>query len=478
MRPETAILPAVARIARATPARLHASTPAIVCFILGLLGALPLVLLTPPFQVPDEAQHFARAYQLSEGSLWSEMRGGRVGADLPASLSASIEHVLGSTQEHADHPVRPQPLAETLADLARPLAPDDRAFLGFAGAAVYSPLPYVPQILGIWMGRAFALGPLGLLYMGRLFNVLASLALVALATRLTPIGKNIVLVTGLLPMALYQDASLSPDAMVIASAFVFVALALRAQAHGGWRRPDMTGAILAGTLVCSLKPVYAPMLVIALVPDLFVKERRRDTIVSHLLIVGFVAAISFAWLQSTSSIFILPRPGTSLRGQAAFMATAPLDVLMVLARTLVDKSLVYYQSTIGMFGWMKIRAPDLLYQLPVFAAAVLLFAERERSDAADKRAASWHIMLALVCFGLVLIALYLIWTPVAMPVVEGVQGRYFLPFLGLAGIAILRLTPPLGKGLAPSYVLASLVVLVLMQIMVCDLTIVGAYTVF
>jgi hypothetical protein len=40
--------------------------PAVICFLLGLLGALPLVVLTPPFQVPDESQHFLRGYQLSE----------------------------------------------------------------------------------------------------------------------------------------------------------------------------------------------------------------------------------------------------------------------------------------------------------------------------------------------------------------------------------------------------------------------------
>jgi hypothetical protein len=45
----------------------HAGTrgPGLLC----LLAALPLVVLTPPFQVPDEPQHFARPFQLSEGRL-------------------------------------------------------------------------------------------------------------------------------------------------------------------------------------------------------------------------------------------------------------------------------------------------------------------------------------------------------------------------------------------------------------------------
>jgi hypothetical protein len=32
--------------------------PALVFLLLGMFGVVPLVVLTPPFQVPDEAQHF------------------------------------------------------------------------------------------------------------------------------------------------------------------------------------------------------------------------------------------------------------------------------------------------------------------------------------------------------------------------------------------------------------------------------------
>jgi len=71
---------------QALPSQSAQLRPAVICFLLGLLGALPLVVLTPPFQVPDESQHFLRAYQLSELRMRAIVQGGETKAMLPSSL--------------------------------------------------------------------------------------------------------------------------------------------------------------------------------------------------------------------------------------------------------------------------------------------------------------------------------------------------------------------------------------------------------
>ncbi len=43
-----------------------------VFLILGLLFGLAFVFVTPPFQVPDEYNHFFRAYEISQGKLLSQ----------------------------------------------------------------------------------------------------------------------------------------------------------------------------------------------------------------------------------------------------------------------------------------------------------------------------------------------------------------------------------------------------------------------
>jgi len=69
--------------------------------IVGFIFGVAILILTPPFQVPDEPQHFFRAFQLSEGRFRDlvvlapdekdGMRSGRYGTMLPKSLSALVD---------------------------------------------------------------------------------------------------------------------------------------------------------------------------------------------------------------------------------------------------------------------------------------------------------------------------------------------------------------------------------------------------
>ena len=136
------------------------SFPMLLCLLVGLLGTLPLVILTPPFQVPDEAQHFERAYQISEGGLRAEVHDGVAGAELPASLPALVRKCLGTDAILALRRVTPAPLARSAALRAMPLDPGQQRFVDFTGAAVYPPLAYLPQAAGIAIGRALGAGPL------------------------------------------------------------------------------------------------------------------------------------------------------------------------------------------------------------------------------------------------------------------------------------------------------------------------------
>src|SRR5690606_35175828 len=46
-------------------------------------ATLFFALVTPPFQAPDENQHYMKALLLSEGRTLAEQRGERIGAELP-----------------------------------------------------------------------------------------------------------------------------------------------------------------------------------------------------------------------------------------------------------------------------------------------------------------------------------------------------------------------------------------------------------
>jgi hypothetical protein len=138
---------------QAAPVRAAWPRPSLLCFLLGLLGAVPLVVLTPPFQVPDENLHFLRAYQLSELQLTAIMQEGEARVELPASLEARamrpsslielVETFLGTRAVYHARPISEQPLRRTLMALDRPLDPGRRELV--IVPATKAPPSYAPQ---------------------------------------------------------------------------------------------------------------------------------------------------------------------------------------------------------------------------------------------------------------------------------------------------------------------------------------------
>src|SRR5271166_553048 len=249
---------------QAAPVRAAWPRPSLLCFLLGLLGVLPLVVLTPPFQVPDESLHFLRAYQLSELQLTATMQEGEARvvfpallearAMLPSSLIELVETFLGTRKVYGPRPISEQPLRRTWMALDRPLDPGRQELV--IVPAYIAPLSYAPQAIAIAAGRWLGAGPLALLYLGRLANALVAVIVLAWAVHLMPIGREMTMLLGLLPMATYEYASVSPDAATITTAFLFTAVALRAQLSGHWNPREVALAIVSGLFFCTHKPVY------------------------------------------------------------------------------------------------------------------------------------------------------------------------------------------------------------------------------
>ncbi len=404
-----------------------ASSPAAMTLGIGLLGAIIFAVLTPPFQVPDEPQHFFRAYQLSEGGVFAEVRDGRAGGTLPAALVESAEAFLHSRALHTARPVTPHPLGQSLRELARPLDPGRREFIDFSGAAIYAPFAYAPQALAIGGGRLLGGGPLALLLAARLANGIAAALLLALAVRLMPGCATMAMGAALLPMAVFEYGSASPDALLIASVFLFTAVTLRSALEARWPAGRVVLAAGCGIVFCTLKPVYAPLLLIGAWAGL-----RAGPVRAAMLAQGAVLAVTLtatlAWLWLARPGLVLPVPGTDLAAQARWIVSDPQAFASVLVATVSDGAFLYF-TAVGVLGWLSVTLPLPLYALPLPALVAGLLADSGRGPRLPLGAAAWGALMVGSSAVLVMTALYLYASPVGADRVAGVQGRYFLPLL-------------------------------------------------
>ena len=204
------------RLSEFTPAQVFVGVATVV-------GAL-LVVITPPFQVPDEPNHLARAFQVSEGRFVSQRIAGSVGGWLPRSLDQVADTVMGKVPFNPD--VKPD-LDTWARAFDIPLLPHDRIEAVFPNTALSGPVAYLPQAFGIDLGRMQGVSALMLLYWGRFASLFWCVALTALAIRWLTVRPWTCMLLALLPMTLYVRSSVSSDGPTLALTMLAMAICLR-----------------------------------------------------------------------------------------------------------------------------------------------------------------------------------------------------------------------------------------------------------
>lgn len=173
--------------------------------VLGLL----YILIMPMFRVPDSVNHYVRAYGILEGNFLTP-KGGQI--DIPENLIP-----------YAWYSYTPYILFK---HFNMEINMNDVISHNNANMALYSPLSYVFQVIGIGMAKLFSNNTYILVLTGCFANFVGCTILLYFAIKRIPYGKNLLMFISLLPMALQERASLSVDAITYASIIALFALCL------------------------------------------------------------------------------------------------------------------------------------------------------------------------------------------------------------------------------------------------------------
>lgn len=422
-----------------------------------LLGLLYMVVL-PPLSAPDEVSHYISAYQLSNRFLRKEAADsqGRVYIRAQDAWAEDLEDVLaddgsgviregdtvivGQTVEQDTYElIRQRGLGGQDAGQQSGNQPEgNQPVPSYQPAVRTTPLAYIPQALGISMGRLLGLGTLGLMFLGRIFNLLFYCTVGFFAVRRIPLGKEVLCGVGLLPMSLHLAASMSYDVMILALSGYFLAacldLAYRAERVRG-RDVAVLAAVLAVMGPC--KMVYG---VIAgwclLIPVKKFGGRGKWALSAAAVLGAFGAAMAVVNLQTVALytgiqdryITWAQEPGYSF----AQLIHSPLKVLRLCYNTLTGYGEQLYSGMIGsMMGNMDpvLNVPYVVI-LGLTALLVVLALRKPGEPLLIRKGQKlWIWFLAFLCLGALMFSMLLTWTPLSATMIQGVQGRYLLPFL-------------------------------------------------
>lgn len=396
------------------------------------------IFVMPPFLGPDEQFQMYRAYQVSEGSYTFDLNSnGGAGYSYPAGLIGDI----GTFYEHTNSGVKVTPsLLINLAQKKIDLNTKNKVFVENEGMVAYSPLAFVPQTIGITIAKNIYPSALIMLYVTRLFNLIAFIGFIYLAIRLTPIGKLSMFVIALFPMAIQQAASASSDVTAIGLGFLAVALFLKLyiQTAKITRRQIFYVLILA-VWIGMVKQTY-PLLILPflfLPVKLFNSRRQRITVKLLTLFLSFGSAIIwYLYIKNLGFAFINPSSwGAGQYQQMNFILHNSTSFLHTLFNTFVvnlSPNTSGPSLLLGIFGQFSLLTYAMPISMMLVTFVLLLFTLLVQNNPKLNRKIQVIFLLVFIMSVLAIAAtLYLVWTPVGTSIINGIQGRYFLPLLPL-----------------------------------------------
>lgn len=390
-----------------------------------LLGGLYMILF-PPLSAPDDNIHFETAYYHSSRML------GQEGVDKQG-------HVLVREEDYrAFYELRTANGQSLIATWDNLLAMDHSQKLVSSDNPPLTAPGYCYWLsgAGIALARLLGLGKYLMYFLGKGFVFLGYLAAGFFTIRLMPFAKNMLFLVYLLPISIQQATSFSYDTTVNALAFLLIAYCL----HLAFQVDKMTprrwiGLVALSAILAPCKVVYVLIsLCCLLIPRTKVaKNWHYYTGVAATLAASLISLLIFqagkiSSVASDSHQVALGGTNYTL----GYFLQAPQKLIGMYVRTFQEYGDFYLSSMLGgKLGRLDVDIPWML--ILVFAALLLLSVIPQQKDTLSLSAPK-KLWLAVICAGVVgatMLGLMFDWTPETSAVIEGVQGRYFLPILPL-----------------------------------------------
>lgn len=388
------------------------------------------MLVMPTFKNHDEYYHWLRAYEISEGHFMTPIKDGVQGSMMPKSVAEIFpEDWINMTYSDVKERLNVK------------LNNEDRTILNSETAAVYSFVQYIPQAIGIALGKLITNNTYLLTYLGRLFNMMFALVILYFAIKIIPFGKKLLLIPAMIPIAIEGFSSLSPDAMTISMSFLYIAYILNLAF--GSKDKIMTKEkiiILCLSIIIALcKIVYIPLvLLILIIPkQKFKNESNKSKILNFIIIAGIAVIINLLWLTLSSKYLANFREGDS-KIQVELAMHSPIQYIQEVLYTINLNGNNYFLSLFGSdLGWGELVKLYSIIPYSMFAIYIMAtILDNDIKAKLKKYQIFWISITILAIIGLIFTSLYVQWTYVGNNSILGVQGRYFLPILPLIMLLI------------------------------------------
>ena len=404
--------------------------PEIIFIIIGLVYGLAFLALNPPFQASDESVHFYRASDIAEGHLMPVKIKDKSGVNISMNLEIIAYKYSWNKIYYQKAKYN---LNETFSRLNAKHDYRIKHFVNIANVAIvnYPPFPYLASAVGINIGKLFNLSPLLLMYLGRLANLLVWIFLTYFAIKITPVHKWVFFMLALMPITVFQAASISADSFTIAVSFLTIAVFLKLALKDNNDRitlKDISILLILLMMLVLSKPFYFILaLLFFIIPIKKYGNKKRMSLILTSMFLPI--ATCFAWYSAVKGFYIPAESNTSINAQLALISHNP-EIFFYAILNMIKIYIPYIVVGFnGQMGW-KVFMPIGLVLLYIIILFIVSLLDRGKVKIDIKQKLTFIIILLLVSSAITIIE-YVAWTPVGQNRIDGIQGRYFIPVIPL-----------------------------------------------
>lgn len=383
--------------------------------------------LVPPFQAPDEYVHFCRIFQLSYGTLVLDPDNLTIGDNLPSSLKPFIDlgnAVVKHNEKKFDY--------KKLKNFIQLPLEKKLSFFKFPSTLTYSPIQYLPQTLAVFVGNTFDFPVCISYYLGRFLQLCMTGFLLYLSIVYIPFGKWLMVMLSLSPMTLFLSMSNSADPILFSCSFLLISIVLHSIYDEQFKINTTVILLLLfsiATLTTSKSGAYCIMIgIILLIPSRIFSQKTYIYILKGALL-AFGCILALLWFSKTKPILeFLAKEQFTYHTKLIFMDI--FKYVTILITTLFKSGQKIYVSFFNL-GWFDTPLPKSMAYLwgCIICLLSVFYDNKKYTITFFTRCTFLSISIAMTV--IVLTSMYLACGWTEQNIINGIQGRYFLPFAPL-----------------------------------------------
>ena len=426
------------------PQKIHLST-GIIVFSVGIVYMCAM----PVSMVPDESVHLFTAYHTSNMMMGIDENGcEKKGCVMMREEDSLYNHqVYNYTDEN---------IVSFLSQIGQKSTNENLVASGW-DVMYGNEYLFIPCSLGISVARLLHLNTATLFFLGRLFNFVFYVVLSMLAVYLIPFGKLLLSSILTMPMSFQQGMSFSYDVCVNSIAFLSAAIAFKF-AYENTKKINWKKAIplLFFTFILAKAKGHA-YITIALLPYIILfmnhlkcsNKKQTKVILSTVLVILLIVATGLGIMMIVNNNHLVSYTPSYLsyahaeKYSISFLLNHPRYIPRIIFGTLFVYGPYYLLTFVGhLLGWLELEISSIYIKIELMILALFTVFSDTKKITSNKRSIS--IIASLISIVFIFAGLLLAWTPINTVLVQGVQGRYFIPvalplLLGLGGIKIKKL---------------------------------------